>query len=188
LAALKASAQQPPPDEFELVIEAVTKSFDARAGYEHGDLITKSGIADALTAAAAAGIEFDDAERIVEMGLADNSFLARELSSPAGRKFMRNVARNQGGYARLDRLSSMPRGKQLIQDLVRKPGGERLIEYLTTTKSGRNMGAKVGAGPRANLNKPTGRIYTAYDLIAELERRYRRGEVTLKAQRSVTPD
>ncbi len=180
VAASQAAAQQAPPDDFEPLVEAVEKSFDARPGYVHGDLITRSQIADAVAALANAGFEFKDGNRIVEKGLPDNSFLARELSTPAGRKFMRNVARNQGGYARLDRLSSMPRGKQLVSDLIRKPGGEKLIEYLATTKGGRTMGAMVGSGRGgANLNEPTGRIYTAFDLIAELERRYRRGEVTL---------
>ena len=183
LAASQAYAQQPPPDEFEIVLEAIEKSFDARPGYEHGDLITRSQIANALAAVADAGVEFEDANRIVEMGLSDNSFLARELASPAGRKFMRNVARNEGSYARLDRLSSVPRGNQLVSDLIRKPGGEKLIEYLATTKGGRNMGAMVGSRRgSANLNKPTGRIYTTYDLIAELEQRYRRGEATVKVE------
>src|SRR5688572_16725442 len=58
LAASQAAAQQPPRNEFEIVVESVEKSFDAQAGYEHGDLITRSQIADTVAVLADAGVEF----------------------------------------------------------------------------------------------------------------------------------
>jgi hypothetical protein len=181
LAALPAAAQQPPLDDFDVVLEAVKKSFDARPGYAHGDLITRSQIADVLAEVAAAGVEIKGSARIVEKGLPDNAFLARELASPAGRRFMRKVARREGSYARLDRLSDTPRGKQLVSDLIRRPGGEKLIDYLGTTRGGRNMGAMLAARREGvDPNKPTGRIYTAHDLIAELERQYASGQIAVK--------
>ena len=180
LAAARAPAQQKSSEDFGVVVEALQKYFDTQPDYEHGDLILASQIADILSYLADAGTEISDAASIIEKGLPDNSFLARELTSPAGHKFMRSVARSQGGYSRLDRLSSTPRGKQLVRDLVRQPGGDKLIEYLATTNGGRNMGAMIGQGRAGvDLNKPTGRIYTAKDLLAELERQHGRSRRAL---------
>ena len=50
----------------------------------------------ARKASQAAGWKVPNAEQIVELGLADNSFLVRELSTPAGRKFMRKIASAAG--------------------------------------------------------------------------------------------
>jgi hypothetical protein len=104
--------------------------------------------------------------------------LARQWSTVAGRKFMRKIARHQGAYARLDRLTSIPRGKAIVRDLIHQPQGDKFIEYLATTKSGRNLGGMLSDVPGgADLNKPTGRIYTAEDLIAELKREYARTRI-----------
>jgi predicted enzyme related to lactoylglutathione lyase len=70
----------------------------------------------------------------------------------------------------LDRLSSIPRGQTIVHDLVRQKDGDRFVEYLTTTKGGQNMGGMMAqARGGVDLNKPTGRIYTADDLIAALK-------------------
>jgi hypothetical protein len=105
------------------------------------------------------------------MGLADNSFLIRELSSPAGRKFMRKISRQPGVYARLDRLSTISNGQKTVRDLIRQPGGDELLTYLASTKGGKNLGRSMAATHNGvDLNKPTGRIYTVNDLIAALKR------------------
>jgi len=84
---------------------------------------------------------------------------------------MRKIAGHQGAYSRLDRLSSISRGQTLVNDLIRKKGGDELVTYLATTKHGRQLGEQLAATPNGvDLNKPTGRIYTATDLIAELKR------------------
>ncbi len=111
-----------------------------------------------------------DAARIVKLGLGDDSFLVRELSTAEGRKFMRKIAQEPGTYSRLDRLSTIPRGQSLIHDLVRQKDGDKLLEYLATTKGGQNMGGMMAqARGGVDLNKPTGRIYTADDLIAAIK-------------------
>jgi hypothetical protein len=57
-----------------------------------------------------------------------------------------------------------------VRDLIRGADGDKLIEYLTTTRGGRNLGsALAGARQGANLNQPTGRIYTADELMAAIE-------------------
>jgi hypothetical protein len=119
---------------------------------------------------ASAGTKVPGAERILAATLADSSFLAKELSTTAGRKFMRKVARHPGAFSRLDRLSSISRGQAIVRDLIRSADGDKFIEYLTTTNSGRKLGSSLaGAQHGTDLNQPTGRIYTAEDLMAVLE-------------------
>jgi hypothetical protein len=108
---------------------------------------------------------------IVNKGLADDSFLIRELSSTTGKKFMRKINRHGGAYSRLDRLSSISGGQKVVRDLIRQPGGDELLTYMTTTKGGHKLGRQMtGVQRGADLNKPTARIYTAEELIAELEK------------------
>ena len=167
------AAQQPPRPPFEVVVGALQDHFQSQEDYRPGDLVTQSQIVAALESVRDAGWDVPDAERIVELAPADNSFLATQLGTPAGRKFMRKVARHSGAYIRLDRLSSLPRGKKLVRDLIAQRDGDKFIEYLATTTGGRNLGGMLAnAKQGANLNAPTGRIYTADDLLAELQRVY----------------
>ncbi len=117
-----------------------------------------------------AGVHVPDAESIAQLGLANDSFLVRELTTLAGRKFMRKLARNPSTFAHLDRLSTIPRGEKLIRDLIRDKDGDKLVEYLTTTKGGHKMGSMMAAvRGGGDLNKPTGRIYTVADFEAALK-------------------
>jgi hypothetical protein len=170
LAAEVASAQRPATDNSVMAYMAVEEHFASLPDYQPGDLVTRSQVAGALAKVADAGADVPNAERILAATLPDNSFLARELSTPAGRKFMRKVARHPGAFSRLDRLSSMSRGQTLVRDLIRSAEGDKFIEYLTTTRGGRKLGSTLaGARQGADLNEPTGRIYTADDLMAALE-------------------
>jgi len=169
LMAVAAAAE--PSTEFSIVSQAVTDHFNSVPGHQAGDLISQSQIAAALEVVKQAGWADVKAKEIVQLGLADNSFLVREFSTPAGRKFMRKAARHAGAYTRLDRLSSIARGETIVRGLIRDKGGDKFIEYLATTKGGHNLGATLaGARGGADLNKPTSRIYTADDLVAVLKR------------------
>jgi hypothetical protein len=170
MAAGVAYAQRPETDKSAKALAAVEQHFASLPDYQPCDLVTRSQVAEALAKAADAGTKVPAVKRILAATLPDNSFLAKELSTPAGRKFMRKVARHRGGFDRLDRLSSIPRGQTLVRDLIRGADGDKLIEYLTTTRGGHNLGsALAGARQGANLNQPTGRIYTADDLMAAIE-------------------
>lgn len=170
LAAGVASAQRPATDKSVMAYTAVEEHFASLPDYEPGDLVTRSQVAKALAKAADAGAAVPNSERILAATLPDNSFLAKELSTPAGRKFMRKVARHSGAYSRLDRLSSISRGQTVVRDLIRSAEGDKFIEYLTTTRGGRKLGSNLaGARQGADLNEPTGRIYTADDLLAAIE-------------------
>jgi hypothetical protein len=157
--------------DFDTVASEVQRYFQSQPDYQSGDLIRRSQIEAVLKNVAAAGWKVNNPKQIMELGLPDNSFLVRELSTPAGKKFMRKVATRTGGYSHLDRLSTIPRGERTIRDLIRDPNGDDLITYLATTTGGRNMGKMMG-GVRGgvDLNKPTGRIYTANDLVAVLKK------------------
>lgn len=168
-----ATAQQPATPDFAVVVMAVEQYFASLANYQAGDLISQQNVAEALEQVRDAGWDVPDADALVQRALADQSFLIGELSKPAGKKFMRKIARHPGTYSRLDRLSSISRGKTVVRDLIRQPGGDEFITYLATTNSGHNLGHMLASAQQGvDLNKPTGRIYTAEDLLAELKRVY----------------
>jgi hypothetical protein len=163
-----------PPLEFDAVRSAVEQYFHSLEGYQAGDLIARSHIRGALEMVSNAGWQVPEADSIAQLGLADSSFLVVRLSTPSGRRFMRRVADDQGAYARLDRLSSISGGQALVNDLIRRKGGDEFVRYLAT-KHGRQLGAQASATRQGvDLNRPTGRIYTADDLIAALRQMWDR--------------
>jgi hypothetical protein len=169
------AAPQSAQSDINGVIHTLKQHFGSLPDYQTGDLITQSQIAEALEKLQDAGWKIPDAERIVKLAVADESFLAKELSTPAGRTFMRKIARHPGAYSQVDRLSSISRGQRILRDLVRQRGGDEFVEYLTTTKGGRKLGDMLaGAQHGVDLNKPTGRIYTANDLVAALHREFKK--------------
>jgi hypothetical protein len=156
-----------------VVIQAVEMSFASLPDYREGDLITRSQIERVLAKLNDAGAQVPNTDKIAERGLDDESFIVRELSTPSGRGFMRRLARNPSTFARLDRLSMGPRGESVIRDLIRQKDGDKMIEYLATTKGGQKTGSMMAAAPGgADLNKPTGRIYTVADLIEAIKGAY----------------
>ncbi len=170
---VNAATQAKTPD-FDAVAKVVRSHVASRPGYQDGDLVTRSQIEGVIKSVAAAGWKVHNGREIAELGLPDNSFLVRELSSSSGRKFMRKISQLPGGYAHLDRLSSIPRGESIVRDLIRQPGGDEMIAYLATTRGGQNLGKSMsGVRGGVDVNKPTGRIYTANDLLNALQRAYR---------------
>jgi hypothetical protein len=155
--------------DFAVVNQSVQAYFATVPGYQPGDLITQSQIAGALARIEDDGQVLAFAEALVSRGVPDGSFLAREFSTPTGRRFIRKAGKYAGGYERLDRLSSIPRGEATIRQLASERGGDKLIEYLATTKGGKNLGSMMaGVRQGVDLNKPTGRIYTAEELLSAI--------------------
>ena len=114
-----------------------------------------------------------DAKKITELALPANSFLVGELATPDGKRFMRKISKSPGTYSRLDRLSRLSQGQQVVSQLVGDVGGDVFITYLATTNSGHNLGQMMAGTPNGtDLNLPTGRIYTADDLLAVLKKSY----------------
>ncbi len=147
------------------VAKVVDEFFASQPDYQRGDLITRSQIEKVVAKLVDSGVPISEPTKITRLGLPDDSFLARELSTPSGKRFMRKVTHHSGGFSHLDRLSTIPRGQEIIRDLVRQKDGDKLIEYLATTKGGKNMGSMMGNVRGGDLNKPTGRIYTTDDLL-----------------------
>jgi hypothetical protein len=172
--AVAQSPSDPQPPSFDRVVAALNEYFASLKGYQPNDLLNQSRVEQALAHVTdVTGWEIPDREATVERALADNSFIASQLSTPGGRRFMRSIARHAGSYSRLDRLSTISGGQQLIKKLIGMKDGSDLIEYLSTTSGGRRLGAMMaGVEQGVNLNKPTGRIYTADDLLAALKESY----------------
>jgi hypothetical protein len=151
------------------VAKVVDEFFATQPGYQKGDLVTRSHIEKVIAKLVSDGIKISDPASVVKLGLPEDSFLVRELSTPNGKNFMRKIARQSGAYSHLDRLSTIPRGQSIVSDLVRQKDGDKMIEYLATTKGGKNTsGMMANARGGVDLKKPTGRIYTADDLVAAL--------------------
>jgi len=163
------------PPEFAAVEKAIAEYFASLSDHQAGDLIHQSQVEAALDRVLDAGWDVSGRDALMKRVLADGSFLVRELASPAGRKFMRRIARHPGTYSRLERLSTISSGQKLVRDLVRQKDGDKLIEYMATTRGGHNLG-RMMAGTRrgVDLNKPTNRIYTAEELVTELMNVYAR--------------
>jgi len=163
------------PPKFSVVAQAVESYFASLPDYQPGDLVTQSQVAGALDAVELVGWEVPRRREVVDLALADNSWLVRTLSTTKGKRFMHKVAKNQGGYLRLDRLSSIADGKAAIRVLIKDPGGNEMIEYMDTTSGGFELGRMMaGAKNGVDLNKPTGRIYTADNLVSALQVLYAR--------------
>jgi hypothetical protein len=98
-----------------------------------------------------------------------------ELSTQDGKKFMRKISQNPGTYSRLDRMSRLSQGQKVVSQLIGDEGGDVMITYLATTNGGRNLGEMLAGTPDGtDLNLPTGRIYTADDLLGVLKKVYKK--------------
>jgi hypothetical protein len=150
-------------------LPTLTTYFQSLPDHQAGDLISQRHVAGALAALDEVGWKLSNPDKIVGRALPDDSFLVVRFATPAGKRFMRQVSEDPGAYSCLDRLSAISNGKQLISDLIRQKGGYEMIRYLTTEKGGHALGRQLANTPGGvDLNKPTGRIYTADDLAALL--------------------
>jgi hypothetical protein len=166
----KGSDKDVPIPKFSDVRKTVLQYFEKRPDFKPDDLITREDVEPLLKQLQKKGLPLDDADEILEKLPGEGEFLVDQLSTPNGRRFMRQLKKYPDGYDRLDRLSRMPHGQQTIRDLIRNPGGATLIEYMTTTKGGKEMGKQLSNTPTGkNFNAPTNRIYTVTMLLARLK-------------------
>jgi hypothetical protein len=163
----------PPLPKFEKIEQAVWRYFQAQQDFQSGDLITKQQVEPLFAVLKSIGFSVADPQAILDQIPDDSEFLAVELYAPAGRKFMKDVAKFPQAYDRLDRLSRLPHGKQTVRDLIRGPDGYKMIQYMTTAPGGKQMGKMLSQAPQgANFNKPTERIYTVSMLLKRLREQY----------------
>ncbi|HEX3657018.1 MAG TPA: hypothetical protein VHV55_14480 [Pirellulales bacterium] len=156
--------------DFAEVEAVVTTHLNHRPGYQPGDLISQADWDAILASLSQAGWTPRDAAQTRKSLLPAKDFLVLEARSKEGRKFMRQVARYPGGYDRLDRLARMPYGVNTVRRLIQGPDGYKMLEYMTTTSGGAELGRQLSQDPEGkNFNRPTGRIYTAAELLDRLE-------------------
>jgi len=166
------AAPKPQPT-WEKIETTVTEYFAAIPGYRSSDIISRNQVQSLLTRLAKLGWNVPDSEKLLAKIPADNSWLVVNLRTPAGTKFMRQIARLPGGYDCTDRLANISGGRKTVAALIRGPGGAQMIEYLTTSRFGKNMAQELTLVPGgADFKKPTGMLYTSADLLTELAQQY----------------
>lgn len=159
--------------KWEQVQAAVNDYFRTLPGYQPGGIVTRTDVRPAFPQLEKLGWAVADREAILTQLPAEGDFLVQQLRTPAGRKFATRIATIPDGYDRLERLSRLPSGRATVRDLIGSKGGDKLIEYLATTPGGNELGkmlSKDSNGPR--FNQPTGKIYTAEQVLARLKRSY----------------
>jgi hypothetical protein len=160
--------------KFEKIEAAVWQYFQSQPNFQASMLITKEQVEPLLGELGRMGFNLSDKKSILDKLPAGNEFLVTELYCPAGLKFMQGIAKYPDAYDRMDRLTRLPHGKQTVHDLINGPGGYRMIKYMTADPAGKNVGKLLSSGQGgADFNKPTGRIYTAPMLLAQLQEQYR---------------
>jgi hypothetical protein len=163
-------------------VEAVVSDyFSSLKDHQNGDIISKRDVQQIFGQLEALGWSVPEKADILKRVLDDQHYIVKTLRSPKGRKFMRKVSGETLAYDQLDLSSTMPGGKHLITDLLRSPGAERLF------RKGNNVGfqnlarqippSKRSGTPRPqDFSKPTGRIYTANDLLKALKKSHQQSK------------
>jgi hypothetical protein len=144
----------------------VLNYFESQPEFSSAYLITREQTQPLLEAFRHRGWDSKMLDSLASRLVSKEEFLARELDSKTGRKFMTQIAKYPQAYDYLDRLSRLPVGQQTVHNLVYNLGGEQMIEFLTTRATGKEFVKLFSQTPsRANFGKPTGRIYTAPMLV-----------------------
>jgi hypothetical protein len=161
-------------DKFEVVRIAVAESFARDPGYQPGDFVTRKQVEKALDRveqAAKGSLKREDRDKLVKQTVDDRGFLAEQLRDPKTKPFMRRVATMPGGFDLLDRMGQMHHGRSTVTRLARGPDGYKLLEYMLQSKGGAELEKMLAKDPgNANFSKPTGKIYTAEQLLTALEK------------------
>jgi len=162
--------------KWEAIERAARAALCGRADYHPGDILARSEAQACFAQLAALGWKPADATELAAAVPGDDEFIVKHLrgkNNKDGQRFMRHVASYPDGYDRLDRMIRMPRGEIITEDLIHNPGGFRMVEYLATAQGGQEMGKMLSQTPQGkNFNQPTGRIYTAEQLLARLKTSY----------------
>jgi len=177
-------SKQKPLPSFKQVQQAVLSRFATLPDYQPHDLITRGQVEPLFGHFERLGWKVADREEILAQVPSESDFLPRQLSTPTGRKFMRQIAGYPNAYDRLDRLSQLPHGKQTIRDLVRGPGGAKMIKYMTESAGGGELGKLLSNAPRGReFNKATDRIYTVEKLLTRLEKSHQAAQKARRSER-----
>lgn len=160
--------------KFEKVQSGVESYFSKQKDFLPGDLVTRKQVAAVCDEIARLGWKIADRAELEKRALDDGSTLATQLRSASGRKFMRQAGAMSMGYDQLDRLSQLPQGRSTLDRMMRDPQGAKMLEYFASSQQGQEMMKKMSRDANGKFDQPTGKIYTADDLMKALQRSYQR--------------
>jgi hypothetical protein len=150
--------------------------------YRNGDLLSQSQVAPIFAQLAERGWVVADHAKILASVLADDDYLVEQLRTPAGVKFMRKIATFPQAYDEIDQLSQLPGGQLMVKDFLRFAHSDRT--FINKQGPSPAMYARLvpdekrqGVPTPKDLEKPTGRVYTAAQLVARLQQSYRAAEL-----------
>tara|TARA_R110002095_G_scaffold172230_1_gene149628 strand:- start:566 stop:1219 length:654 start_codon:yes stop_codon:yes gene_type:complete len=173
----------PPLPTLEAVLTITQEFFTGLRNYEPGDMLTRNQVKPVFRQLQKAGWTVKAENNILKRVHAETDFLAAQLKTGKGIKFMRRISKMPEGYDRLDRILVMPYGKRNIRDFINSPGGFTMIEYMTTTQGGKNLGKYLSqAQSGKGFNAPTHRIYTETQFIDAIKLAYE-SEIAQKKQK-----
>ncbi len=148
--------------------QCLTKDEIQDFGRRPNDIVSRSDLPKLFALLERRGVPVDPNVRttVASRVLPDSDAMVRNLRTPRGTNFMRQIARYPNAFDRLDRLVRMPYGAARMRELIRGPDGYKLIEYMTTSRGGRNLGVMLSrTRSGGNFNSRTGRLYTVRDAI-----------------------
>lgn len=151
--------------------------FAEQKGRQPTDLLVASEARASLDRLEKAGWKPKHSQDLLAKVTGDGDFLARELRSQAGRKFLAATRSETLVYDRLDRLTRYSGGDRLVSSILRLPNGPSFMRPKPTPGFGTLMdllpkGANGQTPVDRNFNKPTGKIYTAEQWVKELEKAF----------------
>lgn len=169
---------------------ALTDFFKQEPNHQQGDLVTREQAERFLKLLPAFGWPLEQAGQaaLMEKMISEKHFLAQNLRTTAGTKFMRKISQYPRGYDRVHRLTGLKGGKDRLKELIRDPAGYKLIEYMTKSDGGKNMGLLLGGVPGGKeFNSPTGFAYTADTFRTRLQDLHMKCEMEQKPNVKKTP-
>jgi len=155
-----------PLPDFPAVAAVVRSHLASLPDFQTNDLLARSDVEGVWDKLAAAGWQVADRREIVQDVLPDSHLLVAQFRTRQGKVLMRKIASKPLVYDRLDRVSEVAGGPQLIRQLPRLPDGELAIGHLE------DLLPKIGSPDKRavkDFDKPTGKIYTAAQLLDRLQ-------------------
>jgi hypothetical protein len=171
-----AISQQPTPrlkSDWPKIEQVINAHFLAISGWHPQSLISQSNVETLWPELAKAGWKVSDTDAIVKLVPRDEEFLARQMRTSAGKRFMRDVAVDYPAiYDRLDRISRQPSGQVNMAGLIAAPDADLTVRYMMTKEGSRSWASLLGMKEKHIFSTPTGRLYTAELLTEYLKQLY----------------
>lgn len=169
-ASLGAAPAKPKVPSFDDVRKTAFKFFDTQPNFSPDQIITQSQVRGLFDKLKAIGWEVPEPQKVLDLIPGDQETLVKDLRTPDGRKFSKQIAKLPNAYDRLDRLIRMPTGRSAVSRLIKGPDGVWLLQYMTEDPGGKAMGKMLSNTPTGkDFNLPTGRLYTLPALMNELQ-------------------